>query len=53
VKPAPEDGWFVVFTFAAKADARRVLWDPDFKPTQKPAPEEKKGKETDKDPGSK
>lgn len=33
VRPAldPEDRWFVVFTFAAGLDARRVLWDPAYK----------------------
>ena len=45
VKPADGGGWFVVFTFAVHADASQVLWDPDFKPAPKPAPEGKQGKE--------
>jgi hypothetical protein len=43
MRPAPGRGWFIVYTFAAGIDARRVLWDPTFKPAAKPTAEEKEG----------
>jgi hypothetical protein len=36
VRSVSDDAWIVVFTFEADIDARRKLWDPNFKPTVKP-----------------
>ncbi len=40
VRPAADGGWFLALTLAAAGDARRAVWDPNFKP-----PAEEKGKE--------
>ena len=42
VRSNPDGEWFVVFTFAAHANARQALWDPNFKATTKPAADEPK-----------
>jgi len=41
VRPTPDGGWFVAFVFAVHADARRPLWDPNFKPKSRPRADEK------------
>ena len=43
VRPAADGGWFLAFMFSAIGDARRAVWDPNFKPASKP-PAEEKGK---------
>jgi len=52
LRPSPDDGWFVVFTFQAGLDARRALWDSTFKAATKPPADGGKGKETDHGPSS-
>lgn len=52
VRPAADGGWFLAFMFSAIGDARRAVWDPNFKPASKP-PAEEKGKGPNPDPKKK
>ncbi len=38
IRPAPDAGFYLALTFAVEADARRVFWDPTFKPKTTPLP---------------
>ncbi len=52
MRPAPDGRFYLALTFAASVDARRPLWDPNFKPDPKP-PTEEKGQEPNPNSGKK